>query len=105
MARKRRLPVRGSKTPFVQSTHASLSGSDDASLISARDAGIFLLLLCLTLATYWPAVEGGPVWDDENHLTRPELQSLHGLWRIWSDVRAVPQYYPLLHSAFWFEHQ
>jgi tetratricopeptide (TPR) repeat protein len=39
-------------------------------------------------------------------VTQPELQSLHGLWRIWSDLQlaATQQYYPLLHSAFWFEH-
>src|SRR5437588_147478 len=37
-------------------------------------------------------------------LTHPELQSLHGLWRIWFDLGATQQYYPLLHSAFWVEH-
>jgi tetratricopeptide (TPR) repeat protein len=29
---------------------------------------------------------------------------LHGLWRIWFDLGATQQYYPLLHSAFWVEH-
>ena len=38
------------------------------------------------------------------HVTRPDLQSLHGLWRIWFDLGATQQYYPLLHSAFWIEH-
>src|SRR6202007_2259365 len=33
------------------------------------------------------------------------LQSLHGLWRIWFDLGATQQYYPLLHSAFWLEHR
>jgi tetratricopeptide (TPR) repeat protein len=27
------------------------------------------------------------------------------LWRIWFDLGATQQYYPVLHSAFWFEHQ
>ncbi|HEY4233056.1 MAG TPA: tetratricopeptide repeat protein, partial [Lacipirellulaceae bacterium] len=36
--------------------------------------------------------------------TRPELRSLGGLYRIWFDLGATQQYYPLLHSAFWFEH-
>jgi tetratricopeptide (TPR) repeat protein len=31
--------------------------------------------------------------------------SLHGLWRIWFDLGATQQYYPLLHSAFWIEHR
>ena len=35
----------------------------------------------------------------------PELRSLGGLWRIWSELGATQQYYPLLHSAFWLEHR
>jgi tetratricopeptide (TPR) repeat protein len=38
------------------------------------------------------------------HVTRADLQSMHGLWRIWFDLGATQQYYPLLHSAFWLEH-
>ena len=45
------------------------------------------------------------LWDDSAHVTRPELQSLHGLWRVWFDLGATQQYYPLLHSAFWVEHK
>ena len=37
-------------------------------------------------------------------MTKPELRSLHGLWRIWFDLGATQQYYPLLHTAFWIEH-
>jgi len=63
------------------------------------------LILVLTLACYWPALRGGLVWDDDAHVTRADLRSVPGLWRIWSDVRATQQYYPLLHSAFWVEHR
>jgi Flp pilus assembly protein TadD len=35
----------------------------------------------------------------------PELRSIHGLWRIWTELGATQQYYPLLHSAFWLEHR
>jgi hypothetical protein len=45
------------------------------------------------------------LWDDSGHVTRSDLRSLHGLWRIWSDPGATQQYYPLLHSAFWLEHR
>lgn len=38
-------------------------------------------------------------------MSKPALRSLHGLWRIWFDLGATQQYYPLLHSAFWMEHQ
>jgi tetratricopeptide (TPR) repeat protein len=54
---------------------------------------------------YLPALQGGPLWDDFGHITVPELRSLEGLWRIWSELGATQQYYPLLHSAFWIEHR
>ena len=50
-------------------------------------------------------MEGTLLWDDSAHVTPPELQSLEGLWRIWFNRSATQQYYPLLHSAFWIEHQ
>src|SRR5206468_1807493 len=58
-----------------------------------------------TLLAYLPAVRGGFIWDDDAHVTRPDLRSLHGLARIWLDPHATQQYYPLLHSAFWLEHR
>jgi tetratricopeptide (TPR) repeat protein len=63
------------------------------------------LLFCMTLVAYLPAIRGGVLWDDDHHLTSPDLQSLHGLWRIWFELGATQQYYPLLHSAFWLEHR
>jgi protein O-mannosyl-transferase len=56
-------------------------------------------------AAYWPALRGGFVWDDDAHVTRPDLRSLHGLGRIWSEPGATQQYYPVLHSLFWAEHR
>ena len=34
-------------------------------------------------------------------MARADLQSPEGLWRIWFDLTATQQYYPLTHSAFW----
>jgi protein O-mannosyl-transferase len=65
-----------------------------------------LLILFLVLLAYAPALHSGFVWDDHpGHVTRPELQSLAGLARIWTEVGATQQYYPLLHTAFWLEHR
>ncbi len=64
-------------------------------------ASIFLA----ALVAYWPALHGGIVWDDDAHITSAALHSLHGLWRIWFELGATQQYYPLLHSAFWIEHR
>jgi len=50
---------------------------------------IQILLLCIilfivTLGAYYPAWNGTPIWDDDHHITRPELRSLDGLGRIWT---------------------
>jgi len=50
-------------------------------------------------------VNAGFIWDDDAHVTRPALRTLHGLWRIWFEPGATQQYYPLLHSLFWCEHR
>ena len=68
-----------------------------------RDWFFCLLLLGAILLAYAPAWHAGFIWDDKGHVTRPDLRSLHGLWRIWAEPGATQQYYPLLHSAFWLE--
>ena len=62
-------------------------------------------LLIVTLLAYMPVWHGGVLWDDDAHLTRSALRSVEGLWRIWFDVGATQQYYPVLHSAFWVLHR
>jgi len=67
--------------------------------------GPAFLFLAATLLVYLPALHGGFVWDDDAHVTKPALRSLHGLVRIWTEPGATQQYYPVLHSAFWIEHR
>jgi protein O-mannosyl-transferase len=62
-------------------------------------------LVLATLAAYSPAWNGGLLWDDESHVTKAALRSLDGLRRIWLELGATAQYYPLLHSAFWLQHR
>jgi len=69
-----------------------------------RSAGLRAGIFLATLAAYWPVLGAGYIWDDDGHVTRPALRSLHGLWRIWFEMGATQQYYPLLHSFFWVEH-
>ncbi len=64
-----------------------------------------LVIFALTLVAYFPALRGGPLWDDDFHVTSPDLQSVDGLRRIWGELGATQQYYPLLHSAFWIENR
>lgn len=64
-----------------------------------------LLIFSAVVLAYWPVLSAGFIWDDDGHVTPPDLRSLHGLWRIWFEVGATQQYYPVLHSAFWIEHR
>jgi tetratricopeptide (TPR) repeat protein len=63
------------------------------------------VILIATFAAYAPALRGGFIWDDEDYVTgNPLLKNLDGLGRIWFDVGATPQYYPLVHTTFWIEY-
>jgi tetratricopeptide (TPR) repeat protein len=59
----------------------------------------------VTLLAYLPVLHGGFLWDDNFHVTQPEMQSGEGLKRIWCELGSTQQYYPLLHTAFWAEHR
>ncbi len=62
-------------------------------------------LVLLTLIAYSRATQCGYIWDDNFHVTEnPTLRDLNGLHRIWTDVSATPQYYPLVHTSFWLEY-
>lgn len=63
-------------------------------------AAIYLLVFI----TYYPAIHGEFIWDDDGHVTTAQLSSLDGLRRIWFELGATQQYYPLLHSAFWVQY-
>ncbi len=74
------------------------------------------LVIAATCVAYSQSLWGGFLWDDDAHVTKPELRSLEGFRRIWLEPfrhdaegriqpGATQQYYPLLHSAFWFEYQ
>ncbi len=68
-------------------------------------AAIFALIAAVTFIAYIPAISGEFLWDDAGHVTPPALQSWAGLGRIWFEIGATQQYYPLLHTAFWIQHQ
>jgi protein O-mannosyl-transferase len=67
-----------------------------------------LLLIVLTLAAYWPALQNGFVrWDDQLYVTEnPLLNDPDGLWRGWTSLRETErQYYPLLLTTYWIQHR
>jgi tetratricopeptide (TPR) repeat protein len=65
-----------------------------------------VLLVLMTLAVYWPVTGCGFIWDDDDYVHQNVLlRSPEGLGRIWLDVGATPQYYPLVHTSYWLEYR
>ena len=79
------------------------SGTRNASKTSQRIGLFGLTLIVATVVAYFPAWSGKPIWDDNAHITQPELRSWHGLVGIWTQLGATQRYYPLVHSVFWVE--
>lgn len=75
-----------------------------ARAVSPEDAALGAALVLATFAVYWPALQGGILIDDPDHITRPEWRSLAGLARLWFEIGITSQYFPLLHTAFWLEY-
>jgi tetratricopeptide (TPR) repeat protein len=64
------------------------------------------LLIAVVCVAFAPAFWAGFVWDDDDYVVEnPVLRSLSGLWQIWTQPHALPQYYPLVHTTFWLEYQ
>ena len=66
---------------------------------------VLAVLVVTAVAAYQPAWHGGLLWDDNGHVTKPALQSASGLWRIWTELGAAQQYYPITHTVFWIWHR
>lgn len=83
------------------------AGSSGQSERWSRQPWLVLVGFVVTLlATYWPALQGGFVWDDDENILQSEpLRNLEGLGRIWTDVFATQQFYPVTHSTFWVQYQ
>lgn len=70
-----------------------------------------LLLLVLVCAAYFPTMDAGFVWDDDAHVTENiNLRNAQGLRAMWLSPGAsnqyLPlQYYPMVFTTFWIEHQ
>ena len=65
-------------------------------------AGAAILAVAVFVA-YFPALNGGFIWDDEILLTKNRLvNATDGLGRIWCSTQPV-NYWPLVNSTFWME--
>ncbi len=67
-------------------------------------AGAVCIIL-LVAACYFPAMQNGYIWDDDYYVTQnATLKSAQGLYRMWFELRSIPQYYPLVHTTYWLEY-
>jgi protein O-mannosyl-transferase len=63
-------------------------------------------LVALTAVAYLPALRNGFIWDDDAWLMHNRtLEGLTGLYRLWFDLLALQQYYPITGTAFWIQYQ
>lgn len=72
-----------------------------------RKAVLPAAALCgMVVIAYVPVYRAGFIWDDDDYVTENStLRDAAGLWRIWTDPAATPQYYPLVHTTFWLEYR
>jgi len=76
------------------------------SILQQRQSLLAGLLLFITLIAYIPAIQGGFVWDDNDHLTENQtIRSLQGLGQIWFAPKSNYLYYPLTFTSFWLEYK
>ncbi len=62
-------------------------------------------LIAVAALAHFPLVRGDFIWDDHTYiLENNTLRNLDGLRRIWFEMGATPQYYPLVHTTFWMEY-
>jgi protein O-mannosyl-transferase len=93
------------QTRNVDSFPSAVGAPETTKSIVPRKWQFAIALALAVFIVYQPVWHGGFIWDDNAHVTRPDLRSWQGLYRIWFDMGATQQYYPMLHSAFWIEHK
>jgi tetratricopeptide (TPR) repeat protein len=63
------------------------------------------LILVLLFLAYYPALQGGYVWDDDHYVTtNPMLTAPDGLWQIWFSRHHQSQYFPLTFTTLRYEY-
>ena len=76
--------------------------------LSGQDTLAVLILGVLVGVSYFPALQGGFVWDDVIFAEEPVIHRWSGLWNIWfspADIRNEGHYWPIVYTSFWLEHK
>ena len=63
------------------------------------------LLVILCLLSFWPAVSGQFIWDDNHQVAAhlPAMEGAAGFEHIWLPPISTIQYYPLTNTLFWIQ--
>ena len=75
---------------------------------SPHDGPVALALAVLVVVSYFPALQGGFVWDDVIFAEEPVIHSPGALRSIWfapADIKNEGHYWPLVYTSFWLEHR
>ncbi len=65
-----------------------------------------VVIVAIVVIAYIPALKAGFIWDDPRYVVENEtLRTPEGLGRIWFDVGATIQYYPLVFTTLWIDYQ
>ena len=99
-------PIRGARESHASEVAgATAPGGFDA---TSRDAQAVIVIAVLVAVSYFPALQGGFVWDDVIFSEEPVVHSPAGLRSIWftpADIKNEGHYWPLVYSSFWLEHR
>jgi hypothetical protein len=90
------------RKPIDDAPHqqAAVSSTETETYFVHRPWLLALILAVVTFVAYVPAMRGGFIWDDDDHLTaNPAMTMPHGLRLIWSSL-SVSRYYPLTLTTF-----
>jgi tetratricopeptide (TPR) repeat protein len=64
------------------------------------------MIVAAAIICHGRTFSAGWIWDDDFYVwNNPTLRSLAGLRDIWLRPKATPQYYPLVHTSYWFEYR
>jgi tetratricopeptide (TPR) repeat protein len=64
------------------------------------------VIVAAALWVYWPALNGGFIWDDTWYITiNPLLHDWSGLWKIWFSPGSWIEYYPINGTLLWIQYQ
>ena len=76
--------------------------------LSAQETQWLLAITLVVVVSYFPALQGGFVWDDVIFSEEPVIHSPSGLHSIWlspADIKNEGHYWPLVYTSFWLEHK